>query len=396
MNRIVIFGAGKIARGFVNHLLAISKFKSVFIEKSVALCELINERGEYGVNILGNPQKNMKIKDAKAIKLDEFEQAVKAVAETNLIFTAVGGKNLKEIVPVIAKGFQIRLKEGNITPLNLITCENWKKPADLIKIGVKELLNKEEQEQLDKLMGFSEAVVMRSAIEPNKEALILDPLIVNVQDFWSLIVDAQRLVGEIPSIKGIELMENFGGFLERKFYTYNAANGTVSFVGSILGYKYIAEASRDEFVTGVLEKVYKETSEALCKKHGIALKEQQQFAQSSYKKLRDENIVDTLERNARDPVRKLSYEDRLIGPARLMMDYGVKPDGILTSIACAIYYNGVDETAIELKRIRSQDGVDAVLNNVCGIDPDSELGKLIKERIKELVKKCIIKEKVLI
>ena len=40
----VIFGAGKIARGFIAHLLSLSDIDFVFVEKVDALVYLINER----------------------------------------------------------------------------------------------------------------------------------------------------------------------------------------------------------------------------------------------------------------------------------------------------------------------------------------------------------------
>ena len=68
--RCVIFGAGKIARGFIGHLLYLSDIPFTFVEKADALADLINERGEYTVNILGAPEKNCVVKGAKALKFD--------------------------------------------------------------------------------------------------------------------------------------------------------------------------------------------------------------------------------------------------------------------------------------------------------------------------------------
>lgn len=39
----VIFGAGKIARGFIGHLLYLSEIPFTFIEKSTELVDLINQ-----------------------------------------------------------------------------------------------------------------------------------------------------------------------------------------------------------------------------------------------------------------------------------------------------------------------------------------------------------------
>ena len=64
-----------------------------------------------------------------------------------------------------------------------------------------------------------------------------------------------------------------------------------------------------------------------------------------------------------------------------------------TAIAAAIYYyNETDEFAIKLKEIRENQGVDAVIRDVCKLDPEGVLGKLIKEKIELLKVKGWIKE----
>jgi len=78
--RFIIIGAGKIARGFIGHLLYLSGLDFIFIEKSAALTALINERGQYTVNVLGAPEKNTVVTGAKAICLDDTEAAADAVA----------------------------------------------------------------------------------------------------------------------------------------------------------------------------------------------------------------------------------------------------------------------------------------------------------------------------
>ncbi len=386
----VIFGAGKIARGFIGHLLYLSGIDFVFVEKSDALADMINERGEYTVNILGAPEKNCVVKGARALKFSDEEKITEAIANADAVFNAVGGKNLGEIVPFIAKGIEKKSRRGGY--INFITCENWKKPADIIKAGVTEILTDEAKPYFEKYVGITEAVIMRSAIEPDPELLKKDPLIVNVQDFWHLPVDKERVKGELPDIKGLELMDNFGGFLERKFYTYNAANGTVSYLGALLGYKKIADAAHDERILKVLDGVYSETARALSKKHNFPLDEQLAFTLTSKKKLQDYTIVDFIERNARDPLRKLGPDDRLVGSARLVESCGIKPENLALAIAAAIYYtNDEDEFALKLRDMRENEGVDSVIKNVCRLDENSDLAMLIKEKIAYLKEKGYIK-----
>ena len=378
----VIFGAGKIARGVVGHLLFLSKIDFVFVEKADALADLINERGQYTVNILGDSSKNTLVTGARALKFDQKEAISEAIARADCVFDAVGGKNLPEIVPFLTAGIEKRATV-NPKPLNIITCENWKLPADLLRKGISESIAPEARAFFEEQVGITEAVIMRSAIESTPDLLALDPLIVNAQDFWEFPFDASRLKAPMPEgMMCLKPIYEFTGFLERKFYTYNAANGTTSFVGALLGYKYIADAAHDERILKLLDGVYTETATALSKKHNFPFEEQWAFTRTSLRKLQDRNIVDYIERNARDPMRKLGKDDRLVGSARLCMDYGIRPDSLAVAIACAMHYEEpTDEFAIKLREIRETRGYDAILSEVCSLDPDGELGKLIKEKI---------------
>lgn len=378
----VIFGAGKIARGFVGHLLYLSGIDFVFVEKVDALCDLINERQEYLVNILGDSSKNTVVKNARALKFSQKEEIAEAIASADCVFNSVGGKNLGEIVPFLTAGIEKRATQ-NPKPLNIITCENWKKPADILKDGIAAAIAPQHKAFFEENVGITEAVIMRSAIESTPELLAKDPLVVNAQNFWRFPFDASRLKAPMPEgMICLEPIYEFTGFLERKFYTYNAANGTTSFVGAILGYTYIADAASDERILKLLDGVYKETATALSQKHNFPFDEQWAFTRTSLNKLQDKNIVDYIERNARDPIRKLGPDDRLVGSARLCLEYGVTPENLAVAIACAIHYEEpTDDFAVQLKKMREENGIPYILENVCKIDKDGTLAKLILEKV---------------
>lgn len=379
----VILGAGKIARGFIGHLLYLSKIPFTFIEREKSLAELLNTRGKYTVNILGHSEKNCQVTGFQALSFAQEEEAVKAIAQADTVFTAVGGKNLPALVPILVKGIEKKAETGR--DLNIVTCENWKLPAAVLRDGIEAQIGKKEKAYFAEHVGITEAVIMRSAIEPGEDLLKQDPLVVNVQDFWELPVDVSRIAGSLPDILGLKLVSEFTGFLERKFYTYNAANGTVSYLGALLGYEKLADAAHDERIVRILEGVYQETAQALSKKHHFPLEEQLAFTRTSKKKLQDRTIEDFIERNARDPLRKLGKDDRLVGSARLVEEYGTEPHSLCTAIGAAIYYeNPGDSSAEELRRLREEKGVDAVLEQVCALDAGGTLGKLVKEKIEML------------
>lgn len=380
MSKVMIFGAGKIARGFIGQLMFLSHVETVFVDVSEKLVEQMKTRGKYTVHVLGAPDKDSVVSGYKVYHISQVEALCNEAKDIQNFFTAMGGKNLEQAAPVIA-----RIVNAANKPVNVITCENWKEPAAILEKKAHEIYS-------DIKAGFAESVVMRSAIEPDEAQKREDPLTVNVQNYWHLPIDGSKLLAALPEVPELEPIENFRGFLERKFYTYNVANGTVSYVGSLLGLTHISEAAYDERVSEILERVYTETGMMLSKKHGISFDDQMKFAATSQNKLRDRVIVDTLERNARDPLRKLGPNDRLVGPAKLCIEYGIVPEAVAEAIACAVYYdNPEDASAEQLRHIREEQGAAGILKQICMLSEDDVLYKLVLEKVEVIRGKGWIK-----
>lgn len=386
----VIFGAGKIARGFVGHLLYVSGIPFTFVEKNRELVDLINRRETYHIEVMGNPTLNTEVLGARAIALEDYAAVARVWADAPIAFTCVGGKNLEELATHLVRIVEERhALKGCRT--SLITCENWREPAALLQSRLSSGLPSSIAEQLGSRFGFSEAVIMRSAVEPTAAELSRDPLWVNVQDYWELPVDRSKILGDPIPVVGIQYIEGFSGFLERKFYTYNAANGTAAYLGYLRGHRYIFEAANDPLILAALQGVYAETGAALVSKHKITTELQNELIGSSLRKLKDRNIVDYIERNARDPIRKLGPTDRLVGSARLAMNFGTEPRHLARSIAAAIHYDEPsDPSAQELQVMLSQ-GIDVVLTKVCQIEPNDPLSGMIKCAVNELRAEGLIK-----
>jgi mannitol-1-phosphate 5-dehydrogenase len=385
MNEVAIFGAGKIARGFLAHLLSLSDIPFFFIEKDRNLTRTLNERGAYSIHVMGHSEKDCTISGFQTFPADEPESWIDRLARTDLLFTSVGGQNLTYIADPISRALQIRFESGIDRAMNIITCENWIDPAKKMKSTVLALLPPEMRDRTEKTIGFAESVILRSATDSEPERLKIDPLVVNVQDYWSLPVDAKGLKGTLPRIHCVEVKEHFAGMLTRKLFTYNAANGSASYLGYLRGHERLDEAAADQEILSVLMKVYEETSFALAKEFDITYEEEYVFSMTSLAKLCNPDIVDFIVRNARDPIRKLGPEDRLVGPALLSLKYGLVPEGLATAIAAAIHYSDPrDPVALELKRIRNERGIDFILDEICALSAHPEFKHLIHDKISEL------------
>jgi len=394
--KILLFGAGKIARGFIGHLLYNGGFTFQFVEYSVKVAQLLNEQKFYTVRILGEQIQEDTVTGFAAWDYDSMADILNAIAtDVQTIFISVGGKNLGSVAEVLQQALQQRMDIGNTDYLNVVLCENWIKPASILEETLLAGTSDEFKAFVHTYIGISESVIMRSAIEPTEDVLHKDPLAVNVQDFWYLPIDKTRLKGPLPDIPGVSLIDDFNGYLDRKFYTYNAANGSTSYLGYLKGYRHIADAARDPEIIKILEKVYEETGRALCEKHGFDFTQHMEFTRTSLAKLQNTYIVDYVERNARDPIRKLGPTDRLVGPARMVITYGGKPEALATAIAAALFYDEpTDPIAQQLKSMRKEKGIPYILETVCKLtDADILLKNLILEKVELLMQTGWVTEK---
>jgi mannitol-1-phosphate 5-dehydrogenase len=366
-----------------------------FIEYNPKVARLLNEKKSYTVRILGEQIQEDIVTGFEAWDYDALEHILTSIAtDTQTIFVSVGGKNIGSVAQVLQQALLLRMKSGNRNFLDIVLCENWIKPATILGDVLLSGMDDEFSTFVSNYIGITESVVMRSAIEPTADVLKKDPLAVNVQDFWYLPIDRTRLKGTLPNLPGLSLVDDFNGYLDRKFYTYNAANGSVSYLGYLRGYRFIADAARDPEIFAILEKVYEETGKALCEKHGFDYKKHMEFTRTSLDKLQNVHIVDYVERNARDPIRKLGPTDRLVGPARLVVNYGGRPEALATAIAAALYYDEpTDPIALQLKAIREEKGIPYILTTVCGLsDEETLLRSLVLEKVDLLKQKGWITE----
>ena len=141
----------------------------------------------------------------------------------------------------------------------------------------------------------------------------------------------------------------------------------------------------DPRVVAVAREVLRESGTALCRRHGHSAESQAEHAQESLEAFQDARNPDTLERHARDPRRKLSRYDRLIGPASLCLEENVQPRALALVVAAALRYDEpTDPAAVALQQRLAENGLDVVLSSVCGLDPDGPLARLITSRLPDV------------
>lgn len=381
----VIFGAGKIARAFISHLLTLSGYRITFVEKSPQLVALLREKKKYKVHILGAPEKDIVIKNFDALTTNQTDAVAEKLSQAAVVFVSIGGPNLPQIAPLLAAGIRRCVEAGRNDPLNCILCENFFQPGAWLRQLVSDQLSAHEQDWLRQNVGFVETMVLRSSIEPTPEMKAEDPLSLKAQDMWEMPADKEAFVGPIPEILGLAPKEKFQASLTRKLFTYNAINAVFCYFGYLKGYELLSDAANDPELIKVAEAAAREAGAALCRRFGFDPEDQRQFAAAAVAKYQKREIVDPIERNARDPIRKLARNDRLVGPAMLAIEEGGNPVALARAIAAGLRYDPAGDPAAQRIQAMIRDlGIDAALRDVCGIHPEGKLADLVKNAYAEL------------
>jgi mannitol-1-phosphate 5-dehydrogenase len=219
-------------------------------------------------------------------------------------------------------------------------------------------------------------------MEPTPEQKATDPLAVQGTDYWQLQVDGDKVRLPFPRVAGIVPVAGFQSGLERKLFTYSTLSATIAYLGYLLGLSKLHEAASDVRVLSVAHMVLGESGVALCHRHKHSVQEQAAHAEESIAAFQNPRNPDTVERHARDPLRKLSRHDRLLGAALLCREEGIEPRSLALVIAAALRYGEPsDPAAVTLQQQVAQRGVTWVLAKICGLPPGSSLATLIRRRV---------------
>lgn len=382
MKKAIQFGAGNIGRGFTTQLFVESGYEVVFVDVVDAVVDLINERRSYPIEIVGDNAETVIIKNVRAVNGKDREAVAREISDADLICTAVGVNVLKHVAPPIAMGIKMRADAGIETPINILICENLIHASNILRGYILEALPAEYEEYVKTHVGLVESVVSRMVPIMTEEQRAIDPLLVCVEDYKKLPVDKRGFIGEIPQIVGMMPYDNLEGYVERKLFTHNLAHAAAGYLGYLRGYEYVWQAVGDDVVLSKLRAALSETGVALIEKWGFAPEDHQAHIEDLLHRFANVALGDTCARVGKDPIRKLGLNDRVIGGANLALSYDIKPINVALVAAAGLVYDNVeDAAAVEIQKIIKEEGLDAVFERICGIDPKGELADLIRCQI---------------
>lgn len=370
--KAVMYGGGNIGRGFIGALLSQSGYEVTFIDVADPVVRSLQENRTYPVRYVSSEgHEDVWVKNVTAVNGNDAEAAATAIAECDIMATAVGARILKFIVPNLIAGLRKRWAM-NKAPLNIIICENLMDANKVLEGMLKEQLTEQEQALFDQTVGLVEASIGRMVPVQTEEMKDGEPMRVCVERYGFLPVDKDAFKGEVPKITNMVPFAPFDFYIKRKLYVHNMGHATCAYLGGYLGMQYIWQTMEDPDIVLIAQNAMLESAQALSRKYGADLDALQLHITDLLGRFTNQALGDTCNRVGGDPARKLSVADRLIGSSLLAMEQGIQPAYTALGAAGAVY-----RYLQEAQESQTVENACKVLSEVSGLNVDHPLSKNI-------------------
>lgn len=340
------FGAGNIGKGFIGYLLNKTGYDVCFVDVNQEMIDRFNANNRYYVEILDHHRTVEEVSPVTALNsLTQEKKVIDAIVHADLITTSVGVNNFASIAEIIAKGLLRREVTGS--KIDIIANENAINASSSLKKEIAKQVSEKEMESLSSFVGFPNAAVDRVAL--NKDCATDESVAVESDYEW--VINKSEMVNlNLPFIEGALYVEDLKPFIERKLFLVNMGHATTAYIGFLFGKHTIQEALKNNKIEQFLRGALQETSQYFISTLNIEPKILNQYIEKTISRFENENISDDIFRVGRDPIRKMSYHERLIKPTRELYDMGFSVEHLsLTIAACFLFDNPKDESSVVIQ-----------------------------------------------
>lgn len=366
----VHFGAGNIGRGFVGLILHRAGYEVVFADVADSLIDALQGTPSYLVKEVGVVSGQERVDRYRAVNSRTDEAGVIGqIAVADLVTTAVGPTVLRFVAPVILAG--LRARPAGAARLVVMACENAINATDVLAGLVRDLVPDDgEWADLAGRVVFANTAVDR--IVPAQDAA--HGLDVTVESYFEWAIETGPFAGELPVIPDATWVPDLAPYIERKLFTVNTGHAATAYHGFVRGISKLSDALADPRVRAAVEGVLAETKQLLVDKHEFTADAQQAYVDKILGRFANPYLPDTVDRVGRQPLRKLSRTERLIGPAAELAARGHHPHHLLDTIAAALRFDvPEDPESVQLHTLLSTLTPTQATTRITGLNPGEPL-----------------------
>jgi len=374
--KAVHFGAGNIGRGFVGLLLHEAGYEVVFSDVAAPLVDAINAASEYTVHEVGDGGRDLTVTGFRAVNSQsDPEKVVAEIADADVVTTAVGPTILRFVAPHIVAALTAR--DAGLPPLQVMACENAINATHLLRDEVAAAAG-DAWPQIAGRAVFANTAVDR-IVPGQPEGAGID---VTVEPFFEWAIERGPFGDAVPEIPGAHFVDDLAPYIERKLFTVNTGHAATAYLGAQAGIEKISDALADPSIEAAVAKALEETSGILLAKHEFDAADLADYRATIIGRFRNPALPDTVWRVGRQPLRKLSRNERFIGPAAEAAERGLPTAGLETAIAAALaFHDPEDAQSVDMQRLLAERDAAAFTAEVTGLETEHPLF----DRIRALV-----------
>lgn len=361
-----------------------SGYEVVFCDVMAPLIEQLQNSKSYKVIQVGaEGNSESVITNYRAINSKTHEaDVVEEIRTADVVTCSVGPNILKFIAPVIAKGIDGRPNEA--TPIAVIACENAIGATDTLAKHIKNDHTPDHRlEDHHERARYANSAIDR-IVPAQDPGMGLD---VKLEKFYEWVVDATPFKDhEPPKIAGIKWVDELIPYIERKLFTVNTGHAAAAYHGYYHRKTTVYDALQDPKIMDEVRKALAETSTLIVGKHGIEEQEQKDYVNKIITRIGNPHLEDAVERVGRAPLRKLSRNERFIGPAAELAEGGKEVWALLDAAEMAFRFQNVegDDESVELAKIMEEKTPEEVVKQVCGLESNHPLFPQVVKIVKKV------------
>jgi len=347
MTSALIIGAGAIGRGFVAPLLARAGFKLDFLDVDSALVGRLRWGGSYVTAVAaGSDYRFETVEVRRAV----FPSEMPDVRAYDFLFISVGARNYLDYAGAAAGTRAVFVLEN-------------------IRDASARLSRAANSDRI--YFGIPDVIVSNTA--PGK-LIARDPLCV-VSELGELILETGSY--DMPEISHVVRHDiaALNADWACKFYIHSACHAVAAYLGAARGHVYIHEAVADPWIGAITEQAMRSVCRAIVRERLVGAEKAESYLARELMRFRNALLFDPVKRVARDPLRKLDRNDRLMVSFGLVERAGLDSTPFALAIRAALaYYAAGNDDDHTLPR----KSPDEILKSVCGISDPMMIWKILR------------------
>lgn len=378
----LIIGAGRSGRGYLGELLFLEDWHITFADINAQLTEALKKARTYHVFKYGEdgqetitPVTNFDVVNT----VSDHAEYIQRIADASLVMTALFPDAFQQVAADLVEAMRLRKQRQEKHYFVILLGANYVGLKETYTKLIQEQLNTEELDYFKTYGRLVETVITRINSIPTPQQADFDPLSIQGEDQPILAVNAELTdyidIKQLPKFFVYE--KDTQRHFKTKIWQGNTMHCTLAFMGKYHGYTYLYEAARNKHIRACAEKAYREGNAGLVELYGEEVRITESKLQGFLEEYADDAVKDWIIRVGGDPIRKLSKNDRFIGPALLCVQHGIVPYFICQAAAYGFLFKeerlGEDR---DITRRVDQIGIEAAIQQICGLDlhrPDEKL-----------------------